>query len=130
MMGALSVLDPARVVMAPPTKVRTAVRSPRSAAAIGVPLGWLPSPYAVGVLAEISSSGTTTAQGVVALVAFTVLSRAVALLPMACFRLSPARTRELVGRLYAVLRRYRRATLLTIGTVSGNYLLRSGLQAL
>lgn len=97
------------------------MRSPWSVTAIGAPLD-LPSSYGVGVLAEISSSETTTAPGVVALVACTVLSGAVALLPMACFLSSPARTRELVGRSYAVLRRYRRAELLAIGASVGNLL--------
>jgi Sap, sulfolipid-1-addressing protein len=114
-----------------PRRVQVALESesPWIAWIAGVGVG-MPNAYLLAAIAAILSSGVGTSVQVGALIAFSFLAMAQAVIPLVSFLAAPEATRAGLDRLYAWLHAHHRLIVTSLATVAGLYLLIKGISSL
>ncbi|MGO8907297.1 MAG: GAP family protein [Solirubrobacteraceae bacterium] len=114
-----------------PPRAQNALRSesPWIAWIAGVAVG-MPTAYYLAAIAAILKSGVGTAGQVGALLAFNVVSFAVAEIPLVSYLISPDATRKRVDQLYKWVSTHQRVVITVLATIVGVHLLIVGISKL
>ncbi len=124
-------LDSLPVVSKLPESIKAALRGEAAWAAglLGLSNG-IPSPYYVGAIAAVLTSGAEVGQQLSALVIFNLVAFAGALIPILSFWIAPDATRSAVERLYAWMKIHHRLVVTVIASAVGVFFVGLGISHL
>jgi heme/copper-type cytochrome/quinol oxidase subunit 4 len=90
----------------------------------------MPSAYLLAAIAAVLNSGVDTATQVAAILVFSIVAFAQALIPLVSFLAAPDATRENLDKAYAWVNVHHRLVVTALATVAGVYLLIKGITSL
>ena len=124
-------LDSLPVVSKLPDGIKAGLRGDAgwAAALLGLTNGF-PTPYYLAAMAAALTSGAAVGEQMTALVIFTLVSFAVALVPLISFWVAPRGTRDYVERIYAALKARQRLVITVIATAVGLFFIGLGISHL